>query len=129
MWTAIVLTCPQKSWCSALETELQKIIKYRNIRTEEVLVVPDPGDDHGGGVGSGGATLNALLVATEHLSARAGHTTVVSDLLFTARHSQSWLASRRGDDNNNTTQHQTNSRNEGLTVTLYLPGGCFIKSF
>ena len=85
MWTAIVLTCPQKSWCSALETELQKIIKYRNIRTEEVLVVPDPGDDHGGGVGSGGATLNALLVATEHLSARAGHTTVVSDLLFTAR--------------------------------------------
>ena len=51
------------------------------------------------------------------------------DLLFTARHSQSWLASRRGDDNNNTTQHQTNSRNEGLTVTLYLPGGCFIKSF
>ena len=85
MWTAIVLTCPQKSWCSALETELQKIIKYRNIRTEEVLVVPDPGDDGGGGVGSGGATLNALLVATEHLSARAGHTTVVSDLLFTAR--------------------------------------------
>ena len=86
MWTAIVLTCPQKSWCSALETELQKIIKYRNIRTEEVLVVPDPGDDRGGGgVGSGGATLNALLVVTEHLSARSGHTTVVSDLLFTAR--------------------------------------------
>ena len=31
-----------------------------------MLVVPDPG----AGVGSGGATLNALLVATEHLSAR-----------------------------------------------------------
>ena len=85
MWTAIVLTCPQKSWCSALERELLKIIKYRNIETEELLVVPDPGDDCGGGVGSGGATLNALLVATEHLSARAGHTTVVSDLLYTAR--------------------------------------------
>ena len=86
MWTAIVLTCPQKSWCPALETELQKIIKYRGIQTEEVLVVPDPGDgESGGGVGSGGATLNALLVVTEHLSAVSGHTTLVSDLLYTAR--------------------------------------------
>lgn len=29
-------------------------------------------DDPQGGVGSGGATLNALLVVTEHLSAKAG---------------------------------------------------------
>ena len=29
-------------------------------------------EDPKGGVGSGGATLNALLVVTEHLSAKAG---------------------------------------------------------
>ena len=66
-----------------------------------VLVVPDPGGEEedgerkevdgggmgggGGGVGSGGATLNALLVGVEHLSARAGHSTVVAELLTTAR--------------------------------------------
>lgn len=33
-------------------------------------------------LGSGGATLNALLVAAEHLSNRAGHT--VSDIVATA---------------------------------------------
>lgn len=33
-----------------------------------VLALEDPR----GGVGSGGATLNALLVVTEHLSAKAG---------------------------------------------------------
>lgn len=35
-----------------------------------LLTVPDP-QEH---VGSGGATLNALLVAAEHLSARDGYT-------------------------------------------------------
>jgi hypothetical protein len=38
-----------------------------------------------GGVGSGGATLNAILVGVEHLSAKAGHSTVVPELLQTAR--------------------------------------------
>ncbi len=37
------------------------------------------------GVGSGGATLNAILVGVEHLSAKAGHSTVVPELLQTAR--------------------------------------------
>uniref|UniRef100_A0A8C7YX03 Fucose kinase n=1 Tax=Oryzias sinensis TaxID=183150 RepID=A0A8C7YX03_9TELE len=32
-------------------------------------------------LGSGGATLNALLVAAEHLSSRAGHTVVTADVL------------------------------------------------
>ena len=31
-------------------------------------------DDPRAGIGSGSATLNALLVVTEHLSARAGYT-------------------------------------------------------
>lgn len=35
-----------------------------------LLTVADPQER----LGSGGATLNALLVAAEHLSARAGHT-------------------------------------------------------
>lgn len=39
-----------------------------------LLTVSDPQKP---GLGSGGATLNALLVAAEHLSARAGYT--VSD--------------------------------------------------
>ncbi len=38
-----------------------------------------------GGVGSGGATLNAILVGVEHLSAKAGHSTVVPELLQRAR--------------------------------------------
>jgi hypothetical protein len=38
-----------------------------------------------GGVGSGGATLNAILVGVEHLSAKAGHSTVVPELLQTVR--------------------------------------------
>jgi hypothetical protein len=43
------------------------------------------GAGSGGGVGSGGATLNAILVGVEHLSAKAGHSTVVPELLQTAR--------------------------------------------
>lgn len=35
-----------------------------------LLVINDPVD----GIGSGGATLNALLVITEHLAAEAGYT-------------------------------------------------------
>ncbi|NXH20299.1 FUK kinase, partial [Bucco capensis] len=46
-----------------------------------LLAVEDPWDR----LGSGGATLNALLVAAEHLSARAGCTVVSSDVLREAR--------------------------------------------
>lgn len=42
-----------------------------------LLAVEDPQTR----VGSGGATLNALLVAAEHLSARAGFTVSASELL------------------------------------------------
>ncbi len=43
------------------------------------------GGTRSSGVGSGGATLNAILVGVEHLSAKAGHSTVVPELLQTAR--------------------------------------------
>ncbi|NXO23926.1 FUK kinase, partial [Cisticola juncidis] len=46
-----------------------------------LLVVEDPWAS----LGSGGATLNALLVAAEHLSARAGCTVVTADVLRDAR--------------------------------------------
>uniref|UniRef100_A0A674IQY7 L-fucose kinase n=1 Tax=Terrapene triunguis TaxID=2587831 RepID=A0A674IQY7_9SAUR len=46
-----------------------------------LLTVEDPAAC----VGSGGATLNALLVAAEHLSARAGCTVVTADVLREAR--------------------------------------------
>lgn len=57
-----------------LELEIRQ---QRGILPPEALLltVPDPQEQ----VGSGGATLNALLVAAEHLSARAGYT--VSDSL------------------------------------------------
>lgn len=108
MWTAVVVTCPYQSWCAALQQE------FGNLSAHLVLVVPDPGGDAAadgggdvkgrpeaekekkegsaaagrgttGGVGSGGATLNAILVAVEHLSAKTGHATVVPELLATAR--------------------------------------------
>ncbi|NXX78416.1 FUK kinase, partial [Urocolius indicus] len=46
-----------------------------------LLAVEDPWAQ----LGSGGATLNALLVAAEHLSARAGCTVVTADVLRAAR--------------------------------------------
>lgn len=69
MWTAIVVTCPNPAWCNVLEKEVLNILKLGEHEAEVVLVVPDPGRNERG-VGSGGASLNALLVVTEHLSAR-----------------------------------------------------------
>ena len=48
-----------------------------------ILTVDDPQER----LGSGGATLNALLVATEHLSARAGYS-VCSFTLFCEKKSK-----------------------------------------
>ncbi|XP_064375489.1 L-fucose kinase isoform X2 [Dromaius novaehollandiae] len=50
-------------------------------RRPVLLAVEDPSARPG----SGGATLNALLVAAEHLSARAGRTVVTADVLKEAR--------------------------------------------
>ena len=83
MWTAVVVTCPQQAWCQAVQEEVAAAMAQTGEAAELVLVVPDPGTT--GGVGSGGASLNALLVLTEHLSARAGHTTIVPELLAEAK--------------------------------------------
>ncbi|XP_072492684.1 L-fucose kinase isoform X2 [Notamacropus eugenii] len=56
--------------------------KRKQVPRETILLtVEDPEAQ----VGSGGATLNALLVAAEHLSAQAGYTVVTSDVLHSAR--------------------------------------------
>lgn len=89
-WTVIVITAPDRESAYAFDFSLyfSKII-HRCLYDQNVLIVVlrqrqhyglidkstilltvnDPQDK----LGSGGATLNALLVATEHLSARAGY--------------------------------------------------------
>ncbi|KAM4721903.1 L-fucose kinase [Rhinophrynus dorsalis] len=81
-WTVLVLTCQHKDSVGAFQRELE-IRQHRGVLPSGTLLltVEDP-QAH---VGSGGATLNALLVAAEHLSARAGYTVVSSDVLQGAR--------------------------------------------
>ncbi|MCI4382100.1 hypothetical protein PGIGA_G00259750 [Pangasianodon gigas] len=80
-WTVVVLTCQHKDSVYAFQRELE-MRQQRGILPPGALLltVPDP-QEH---VGSGGATLNALLVAAEHLSARAGYTVVTADVLYDA---------------------------------------------
>ncbi|XP_053126958.1 L-fucose kinase isoform X2 [Hemicordylus capensis] len=77
-WTVVVLTCQHKDSVFAFHRELE-IRRDRGAlgRQPVLLTVEDPKAN----VGSGGATLNALLVAAEHLSARTGCTVVTSDVL------------------------------------------------
>ncbi|KAL0967867.1 hypothetical protein UPYG_G00258650 [Umbra pygmaea] len=78
-WTIIVLTCQHKDSVYAFQRELE-IRQQRGGLSQRTLLltVSDPQEP---GLGSGGATLNALLVAAEHLSARAGYTVVTADVL------------------------------------------------
>ncbi|XP_067928995.1 L-fucose kinase-like [Watersipora subatra] len=77
-WNVIALTCGPTASCDALNREL-KARQSRGLIPEEtiLLVIDDPVQ----GIGSGGATLNALLVITEHLASLAGYTVVNSDVL------------------------------------------------
>ncbi|XP_004600934.2 L-fucose kinase isoform X1 [Sorex araneus] len=80
-WTVVILTCQYKDSVQVFQRELEVRQKREQIpATTLVLAVEDPETR----VGSGGATLNALLVAAEHLSARAGFTVVTSDVLHAA---------------------------------------------
>uniref|UniRef100_A0A9J7XMT7 L-fucose kinase n=1 Tax=Cyprinus carpio carpio TaxID=630221 RepID=A0A9J7XMT7_CYPCA len=77
-WTVIVLTCQHKDSVYAFQRELEVRQKRGVLPADALLLtVPDP---HAR-LGSGGATLNALLVAAEHLSARAGYSVVNADVL------------------------------------------------
>uniref|UniRef100_A0AAY4CRX2 L-fucose kinase n=1 Tax=Denticeps clupeoides TaxID=299321 RepID=A0AAY4CRX2_9TELE len=81
-WTAIVLTCQHKDSVYAFQRELEARRQRGCLAADTLLLtVCDPQER----LGSGGATLNALLVAAEHLSARSGHTVVTADVLDDAR--------------------------------------------
>ncbi|XP_051830582.1 L-fucose kinase [Antechinus flavipes] len=81
-WTVIVLTCQYKNSVYAFQRELEVRKKREQVPQRTILLTVEDPDAQ---VGSGGATLNALLVAAEHLSAQAGYTVVTSDVLHSAR--------------------------------------------
>lgn len=77
-WTVVVLTCQHKDSVYAFQRELE-LRQQRGSLSQGALVLTVR--DRQEPLGSGGATLNALLVAAEHLSNRAGHTVVTADVL------------------------------------------------
>nr|XP_014347917.1 PREDICTED: L-fucose kinase [Latimeria chalumnae] len=81
-WTVIVLTCQYKDSVYAFQKELEIRQQKGSLGPGVLLLTVEDPKAH---VGSGGATLNALLVAAEHLSAKAGFTVVTADVLQTAR--------------------------------------------
>ncbi|XP_008520594.1 L-fucose kinase isoform X3 [Equus przewalskii] len=70
-WTVIILTCQYKDSVQVFQRELELRQKREQIPPRTLLLAVEDPETR---VGSGGATLNALLVAAEHLSARAGFT-------------------------------------------------------
>uniref|UniRef100_H2YTS9 Uncharacterized protein n=1 Tax=Ciona savignyi TaxID=51511 RepID=H2YTS9_CIOSA len=81
-WTALVITCKSKKQADAIQSQLDMRQKL-GILAKDLLIlcIEDPQE----GLGSGGATLNALLVVTELLSAQRDYTVVTSDVLKDAR--------------------------------------------
>lgn len=77
-WTVVVLTCQHKDSVYAFQRELE-LRQQRGSLSQGALVLTVR--DRQEPLGSGGATLNALLVAAEHLSNRAGYTVVTADVL------------------------------------------------
>ncbi|XP_066098156.1 L-fucose kinase [Saccopteryx bilineata] len=80
-WTVIILTCQYKDSIEVFQRELEVRQKREQIPAGTLLLAVEDPETR---VGSGGATLNALLVVAEHLSARAGFTVVTSDVLHSA---------------------------------------------
>uniref|UniRef100_A0A8C5CFU1 Fucose kinase n=1 Tax=Gadus morhua TaxID=8049 RepID=A0A8C5CFU1_GADMO len=70
-WTVIILTCQHKDSVYAFQKELDLRQTRGSVGPGTLLLTASDPEER---LGSGGATLNALLVAAEHLSARAGHT-------------------------------------------------------
>ncbi|KAM7397196.1 hypothetical protein PAMP_020188 [Pampus punctatissimus] len=77
-WTVVVLTCQHKDTVYCFQRELE-LRQQRGSLSQGTLVLTV--QDRQEPVGSGGATLNALLVAAEHLSSKASHTVVTADVL------------------------------------------------
>ncbi|CAI9735189.1 L-fucose kinase [Octopus vulgaris] len=77
-WTAIVLTCSDNQWSQSVQQELD-IRQAKGLFPKDVilLTIEDPKSN----VGSGGATINALLAVTEHICAKKGYTAINADVL------------------------------------------------
>nr|XP_039262133.1 L-fucose kinase-like [Styela clava]XP_039262134.1 L-fucose kinase-like [Styela clava] len=81
-WDAIAVTCKTTDHADAVRKELVLRQKRGWLPRDVVLLcVEDPQE----GLGSGGATLNALLVVAEHLSAKNELTVVSTDILENTR--------------------------------------------
>lgn len=80
-WTVIILTCQYKDSVEVFQRELEMRQKREQIPAGTLLLAVEDPETR---VGSGGATLNALLVAAEHLSAQAGFTVITADVLHSA---------------------------------------------
>lgn len=78
-FTAIIVTAAGYKQAAAYQLELEARQKNGLITPNTfVLAVPDPSSAR---VGSGGATFNAIVAATEHLCARSGYASVTPDIL------------------------------------------------
>ncbi|KAK3858192.1 hypothetical protein Pcinc_035600 [Petrolisthes cinctipes] len=97
-WTSIVITCAAGNLREGVEEECKRLSSGGLLPPHDnLLVVEDPqplssgsADQEGEkgpttGVGSGGATINAILVAAERLSAQLHHTTVTSEVVEGSR--------------------------------------------
>lgn len=81
IWNCIVITCPTLSSVIATEREIEFLKKKGRIPDfVAVLTIEDPAKN----LGSGAATLNALLVAVEYLSAKQNYMVLSSDVLLQA---------------------------------------------
>eukprot|EP00040_Diaphanoeca_grandis_P034079 m.209883 g.209883 ORF g.209883 m.209883 type:complete len:1113 (-) comp33054_c0_seq1:185-3523(-) len=85
-WDVIALTSRSNRDASLYLKEFTNRQKAGLIaENTSLLAVPDPGGHAGQSVGSGGATLNALLTVTEYMSALVGHTVANPDVLLGAK--------------------------------------------
>lgn len=77
MWTCVAVTCRDSNWAKALRNELAILHSQNLLKSQSPCIVLE---DPLGTVGSGGATLNALLVTVERLCSKTGHTTVTMEI-------------------------------------------------
>ena len=78
-WTAVAVTAPTQDLANAV---CDKLRGSEALATAVLVAVPDATQQR---VGSGAATLNALLTLAEELSARAGFSTLSAEPLREAR--------------------------------------------
>ncbi|KHN78065.1 L-fucose kinase [Toxocara canis] len=80
-WTLICVTTRDAEQRAAIEQEVEWLWRCGAIASERIIVVEDPCPD----IGSGGSSLNALLVAAEHLCAQRGLSVLSEEVLLESR--------------------------------------------